>query len=130
MARSIRLWLALGGALAALAACDQVQSRMDKLSKLADDVMKQVGGEALGQPQANSMASVPLDARALSGKRQPAAAIPVKSLQEELATESFFAVGSVIAKPKDDLTEPVVNDNIDLSAADNPATASAPAPSL
>jgi serine protease len=112
-------------ALAGLAACDQVQSRLDKFSKLSKDVEAQVSGDLLGQPPADPMTSAPLEKRALAGRLQPPVVIQPMTLDEMLSTQSFYAVGSVIAKPKEDLTEPVV-DSVDLAAAVDPAAAAAP----
>ncbi|MEP7209411.1 MAG: hypothetical protein ABI740_01130 [Alphaproteobacteria bacterium] len=112
-------------ALAGLAACDQVQSRFDKFSKLSKDVAQQVDGDVLGQAPADPLTAAPLDKRALAGRIQPAVVIQPMTLDEMLSTQSFYAVGSVIAQPKEDLTEAVV-DSVDLAAADNPATATAP----
>jgi serine protease len=114
--------VALGG----LAACDQVQSRIDKFSKLTKDVEQQVSGDVLGQAPADTLSSAPLAAKALAGTLQPPVPIQPMTLDEMLSTQSFYAVGSVIAKPKEDLTEPVV-DGVDLAAADDPAAATQPA---
>jgi serine protease len=116
-------------ALATLAACDQVQSRLDKFSKLSKDVEAQISGDVLGQSAPDPLTAAPLDKRALAGRLQAPVPIQPMTLDEMLSTQSFYAVGSVIAKPKEDLTEPVV-DSVDLAAADNPATATAPGAAL
>jgi serine protease len=113
--QSVR-WLVFGVALSALAACDAVNDRLDKFGKLTSDVIKQISGEST---EVDPLTSAPLEARALFGTVQPAVALPEQSLDELLQTQSFFAVGSVIAMPKEEITEPVVEpDSFDLAAAD------------
>ena len=123
MARKLGLnLLAVGVALTALASCDQVQSRIDKLSKLSADVAKQVGGNVPGN-NLGGLAAMPIEARALAGTLQTPAPVQPQTLDEMLSTHGYFAVGSVIAQPKEDLTEPVV-DEVDVASVD--AAASAP----
>ncbi len=112
-------------ALAGLAACDQVQSRLDKFSKLSKDVEQQVSGDVLGQTPVDLLNAAPLEARALAGTLQKPVAVQPMTLDEMLSTQSFYAVGSVIAKPKEDLTEPVV-DSVELAATDNSTAATQP----
>jgi len=114
--QSVR-WLVVGAALCALVACDQVNDRLDKFGKLTDDVLKQInGGE---EEAADPLTSAPLEARALYGTMQAPIALPEQSLEEMLQTQSFFAVGSVIAMPKEQIVEPVVEpESFDLAAAD------------
>ena len=114
--------LAVGVALTALASCDQVQSRIDKLSKLSADVAKQVGGDVLGN-DLGALAAMPVEARALAGTLQTPVPVQPQTLDEMLSTHGYFAVGSVIAQPKEDLTEAVV-DEVDVASVD--AAASAP----
>jgi serine protease len=114
--RSVR-WLVVGVALSAFAACDQVNDRLDRFGKLTNDVMDQInnGGEAAEDP----LLAAPLEARALYGSVQPAVALPEQTLEEMLQTQSFFAVGSIIAMPKEEMVEPVVEpESFDLAAAD------------
>lgn len=125
-------WLAAGVAAVALAGCDQVKSRADAFGKLVGDVMAQLSGD---DAPADPLAAAPLEARALFGVRQQPVELKPVSLDELLQTESFYAVGSVIAKPKEDIAEPVVDPNtFDLAAAqpgapDAPEVAAAtPAP--
>ena len=121
--------LVAGAALAALAGCDQVNDRMKQLGELTDGVMKQIGGEDDAAP-GDPLAEAPLEARALFGVMQAPVELPVISLEEQLQAQSFFAVGSVIAMPKAQLVEPVVEpESFDLAAAD-PAAADAAADSL
>ncbi|MDZ4762575.1 MAG: S8 family serine peptidase, partial [Alphaproteobacteria bacterium] len=64
-------------------------------------------------------------ARALSGARQEPIEVAAVSLEELLQTESFFAVGSIIAKPRVETAEPAVEpETFDVAAASAPASAS------
>ncbi len=111
-------WLVVGVAVSALAACDQVNDRLDKFGKLTSDVLNQINsGEAASEP--DPLTSAPLEARALFGVLQAPVALPEQSLEEMLQTQSFFAVGSIIAMPKEQMVEPVVEpESFDLAAAD------------
>jgi serine protease len=115
---------AAGAMLAALAACDQINDRLDKFGKLTGDVLNQVnGGEAAQDP----LLTASVEERALFGVQQAPIELQPISLDELLQTQSFFAVGSVIAMPKVEMTEPVVEaESFDLAAAD-PAAPEAPA---
>jgi serine protease len=116
--------LFLGAAFLALAGCDAVQSRIDQLGRLVEASLGQVNGDVLGQPAADPLTTAPLEARALAGVREEPIEIAAVSLEEMLQTESFFAVGSVIAKPREEMVEPVVEaDTFDLAAAAEPASA-------
>lgn len=113
--RSVR-WMISGAALLALGACDQVQTRMDAFGELVERSLAQLSGEA-AEPE-DPLAAAPLEARALFGVQQAPVEIQVASLEEMLSTQSYFAVGSVIAKPREDMVEPVVEpDSFDLAAA-------------
>jgi serine protease len=125
-AKPFALWIAAGVALGALTACDQVQARVDQFGKLVGDVMGQVSGD---EASVDPLQAAPLEARALFGVRQAAVEPPPMSLDEMLSTQSFFAVGSVIAKPKEEIEEPVVDpETFDLAAAEPDAAQPAPAP--
>jgi serine protease len=115
-------------ALVALGACDAVKDRMDKLGQLADAAMKQVNGDVLGQPVVDPLTAAPLEARAVYGTREEPVQLADVTLDELLQTQSFYAVGSVIAKPKEELSEPVVEpESFDLAAAEpDPETAAPP----
>jgi serine protease len=120
-AKRIARWLVVGVALAALAGCDQVQDRLNKFGKLTDEVLKQVSGADGGGDSApvDLLAAAPLEARALFGKMQAVVDVTPVNIEEALQTQSFYAVGSVIAMPKEQVVVPVVEpESFDLSAAD------------
>jgi serine protease len=126
MARKTAMrWLAAGGLILAVSACDAVNDRLSQLGELTNSVMEQMGGgEGAPPPVEDLLAAAPLEARALFGVMQaPVEDTPV-SLEEAIQTQSYFVVGSVIAKPKAEISEPVVEpESFDLEMA----TASAPA---
>lgn len=125
-AKRILAWAAVSAAALAIAACDQVESRVDALSQLVEDSLAQLGGGEA--PPADPLLQAPLEARALFGvQTAPVEAAPV-SLEEMLATQSYFAVGSVIAKPRVDMIEPVVEpESFELATAEPDAAPSEPA---
>jgi len=120
-AKPLMRGLVLGVALAALVGCD----RMDELACGAGGVLDQVSG---GQPRqcgtgvetaaVDPLASAPVEARAVFGVMQAPVDLPPVSLEEMLQTQSFFAVGSVIAMPKVQMVEPVLEpETFDLAAS-------------
>ena len=115
--------LVLGAALAALVGCD----RLDQLGQLAGDALNQItGGEQAEEAAApvDPLASAPLEARAVFGVMQAPVELPPVSLEEMLQTQSFFAVGSVIAMPKEQIVEPVLEpETFDMAAAQPDAAA-------
>jgi hypothetical protein len=117
--------LAAGAALTALSACDQVKSRLDQFGKLTDDVVNQVnGGE--GEQAADPLLSAPLEARAVFGVQTAPIELQPVSLDDLLQTQSFYAVGSLVAKPKEEIAEPVLEtESFDLAAADPSAPVTA-----
>lgn len=115
-------WLALGVALTALAGCD----RLDQLGQLAGDALSQITGGGTEQAEApvDPLEAAPVEARALFGVMQAPVELTPISLEEQLQTQSFFAVGSVIAMPKEQIVEPVLEpESFDLAAANAPAAA-------
>lgn len=119
-------WLALGAACVVVSGCEAADRRLDQFSELVDSVYEQISTEILGNPPANPLTAVPVDARALSGQMVAAVEPEPVSLEERLSTQTYFAVGSVIAKPREDMVEPVVDDaELDAIVTD----ASAPADS-
>lgn len=118
-------WLVLGVALTALAGCD----RLDQLGQLAGDALNQITGGGTEQAEApvDPLEAAPVEARALFGVMQAPVELTPISLEEQLQTQSFFAVGSVIAMPKEQIVEPVIEpESFDLAAANAPAPAPAP----
>lgn len=103
-------WLALGAVCIVVAGCEAADRRIDQFGELVDSVFEQISTEILGNAPVNPMTSVPVDARALSGQMVPAFEPEPATLEERLSTQTFFAVGSVIAKPRQDMVEPVVED--------------------
>ncbi len=109
---------ALGLALLA-AGCEAAQTRIDQLAELARQVGDQVSGTGDKPSTPDPLTTSPLESRALAGTIEPAVEIAAVSLEDLLQTESYFAIGSVIAKPKADLAEPAVEPEIfDVEAAD------------
>ena len=123
--RRLSRWLSLGAALTLVSACEAADRRMQQFSELADAVMEQINTDILGNPPADPLLAAPLDARALAGVQVAAVEPEPVSLQERLSTQTFFAVGSVIAKPREALVEPVVEDE-ELDAMVSPAAAPTP----
>ena len=61
-------WLALGAACVVVSGCEAADRRLDQFSELVDSVYEQISTEILGNPPANPLTAVPVDARALSGR--------------------------------------------------------------
>ena len=123
-------WLALVGALAVTAACD----RLDQLGQLTSDALKQITGgdvETPAGPAVDPLQAAPLEARAVFGVMQAPVELPdvtQQDLEEMLQTQAFFAVGSVIAMPKAEIVEPVLEpETFDLAASQQPAAPDAAA---
>ncbi len=96
--------LAIGLATAALTllpACDLIESRKRNFDELSDQVKKQISHDVLGEAsQEDRLAAASVESRALSGRLEPAPEIADVTIDEALRTESYFAVGSIIAKPR------------------------------
>ncbi len=130
MAAKRRLqWLALVGALSLAAGCD----RLDQLGQLTSDVIAQVTGASPSEPSGpavDPLQMAPVEARALFGAMQAPVVLPDVSqqdLEEMLQTQTFFAVGSVIAMPKTEILQPVLEpESFDLAAAQPTAPDAAP----
>ncbi len=131
--RQVMRWLAAGAMVSALAACDQVGDRLDKFGKMTGDVLNQINGGEEDQAAPDPLLAATPEQRAVFGVQQVAIDPTPVTLEEMLQTQSFFAVGSVIAMPKEEMIEPVVEpDSFDLAAAqpsapDTPAGAAADA---
>lgn len=92
-------WLALLGAAATigLAGCDQTDTRIERAQEIAEAAVDQIaGGEAGGETAGTDMSSVPVEARAFAGEMLE----PTVTVQAE-PPRSRFAVGSIIAKPRE-----------------------------
>lgn len=120
-------WFTLGTALIVVSACEAADRRLQQFGELADSVIEQINTEILGQPPADPLTAVPLDARALNGVRVQAVEPEPVSLDEMLATQTYFAVGSVIAKPREEMVEPIVEDE-ELDTLVTDASADIPDP--
>jgi len=96
--------------LLGLGACD----RMSALSELASGALAQItgSGPATNSPappsDSDRLAAASLDERAVFGVMSAPVDLQPLSLDEMLQTQSFFAVGSVIAMPKQEFVEPVL----------------------
>lgn len=120
------LGVALAGALVGLGGCDRVEA----LGQLAGEALGQLTG---GQPAAPEgpvlpseqelLAAASLDDRALFGAMSAPVDLQPLSLDEMLQTQSFFAIGSVIAMPKTQMTEPVLEPETFSLATDGTASA-------
>lgn len=128
MAKPMMRALVLGVALAALAGCD----RVEQLGQLTSDVLNQITGggqDQQAEAQADPLASAPVEARALFGVMQAPVELTPVSLEEQLQTQSFFAVGSVIAMPKEQIVEPVLEpESFELAATAPDAAATTDTP--
>ncbi|HEY7800324.1 MAG TPA: hypothetical protein VIA80_16265, partial [Hyphomonadaceae bacterium] len=119
-------WVIAGAAASLLGACDAVNDRLDRFGQLTDDVLKQISGA--DSEDVDPLMSAPVEARALFGVMQAPVELAPVNLEEAMQTQSFFAVGSVIAMPKAQIIEPVIEpETFDLAAAD-PAAPEAEAP--
>lgn len=125
--KRIVLCIAAAAAFAGLGGCDRVSA----LGQLAGDALSQItgGSPAQGGPSLPSdedlLAAASLDERALFGPMAAAMELSPLSLDEMLQTQSFFAIGSVIAMPKQQMTEPVLEPESFSLATDGTATAAA-----
>lgn len=120
--------LALAAALAASSGCD----RLAEVGRLAADSFAQVtGGQAPDAPvlvlsDDAILAAAALDDRALFGPMQAPMQLTPINVEEMLQTQRFYAVGSVIAMPRAQMVEPVLEpDAFDLASSDPAAGAGA-----
>ena len=126
--KRIVLGLVAASALVGLGACDRVAA----LGDLAGDALAQITAgspapdEAAQPSESDLLAAASLDDRALFGPMAAPMDLQPINLDEMLQTQSFFAVGSVIAMPKAQFTEPVLEPETFALTADEPV-ASAPA---
>lgn len=80
-----------------LAACDRTEERIDRAREVTEAAIDQVAGNGEAAPEGTDMESVPLEARAFAGSIQTEPMI----VNTENAPRSRFAIGSIIAKPRD-----------------------------
>ncbi|MEM6535909.1 MAG: S8 family peptidase [Pseudomonadota bacterium] len=78
-----------------LSACDQQDERIERVQKLGDAVLDQLGGSEVERPL-RSLDEYPVAARAMAGKIEPWALS-----DEPDRTQRRFVLGSLVAKPKD-----------------------------
>lgn len=110
---------ALATALAVTAGCD----RLGEAGKLAGEAISQItGGAPAEQPvlvlsDDQILAAASVDDRALFGPMQAPIALTAINVDELLQTQRFYAVGSVIAKPRAEIAEPVVDAGFSMSTA-------------
>lgn len=87
--------LAMG--LFGLTACDQTDERLDRAVQLGEAALEQVSGSSSGDDRGTDLASVSTEARAFAGQMMDE---PLVQATSERA-QSRFAIGSIIAKPRD-----------------------------
>lgn len=126
--KRVVLGVALASAVAALGGCDRVGA----LGELAGNALSQLTGGQSAAPQGPAppsdqdlLAAASLDDRALFGAMSAPVDLQPLSLDEMLQTQSFFAVGSVIAMPKAQMVEPVLEPETFSLTADGTASAAA-----
>ncbi len=126
--KRIVLCIAAAGALAGLGGCERVAA----LGELAGDALGQITGGGSDAPplatlpsEEDLLAAASLDDRALFGAMAAPIDLQPLSLDEMLQTQSFFAVGSVIAMPKTQITEPVLEPETFSLTDSAPAASSA-----
>ena len=100
---------ALTAMLAATAGCD----RLNEAGKLASDALSQLTGgsqesQVLVLTDDQILVAASVDDRALFGPMQAPVALAPINVDEMLQTQRFYAVGSVIAMPKVEITQPVL----------------------
>jgi len=137
--------IAIGAAMASLlvlSACDQQGTRLERARELADATLDQISGRAVVEPDADKtlMTASVMD-RAIAGTL-------VNDMAVQMAGEkSMFAIGSIIAKPKDiqpasvdeealmmmdeeDVFEDIESEEAFIEEAPAAAPPAAPAPSV
>ncbi|MEO0786379.1 MAG: hypothetical protein AAFY10_11830, partial [Pseudomonadota bacterium] len=78
-----------------LTACDRTDERLERAGELVDASIDQLSGVESDTSDKVDMASVPLDARAFAGGEL----VQVQIAEEQ--PRALFAIGSIIAKPRD-----------------------------
>lgn len=108
----------LATALVTMTGCD----RLNEAGKLAGDALSQLTGGAqdsgvLVISDEQIMAAASVDERALFGTMSAPIALTPINVDDLLQTQRFFAVGSIIAMPKAQIVEPVLEpESFDLTA--------------
>lgn len=88
--------MALAAAIT-IAACDRTEERIENAKTVTEAAIEQVTGGGETPPEGTDMKSVPLEARAFAGSIQTEPLV----VNTESASRSRFAIGSIIAKPRD-----------------------------
>jgi serine protease len=119
--------IAVTMALLSSAGCD----RLAEVGKLAGDALNQVtgGGETdspiLVVSDEQILAAASVDDRALFAPMQAPIDLTPINVDELLQTQRFYAVGSIIAMPKVDISEPVLEpESFELAASEPDVSAS------
>lgn len=119
---------ALAAALTSTAGCD----RVGELGQLAGDAISQItGGKQEESPvlvlsEEQILAAASVDDRALFGPMQAPIQLAPVNVDELLQTQRFYAVGSIIAMPKVQMKEPVLEpDSFSLDTGAAPSDISA-----
>ena len=116
--------------LAATAGCD----RLNEAGKLASDALSQITGGSQESPvlvltDDQILAAASVDDRALFGPMQAPVQLSPISVDDLLQTQRFYAVGSIIAMPKVEITQPVLEPE-SFSLIEEPTDASQAASAL
>lgn len=105
----LRPLLAGIAASAFLAACDQVDTRIERAKDIAGTSAGQISGETVVDPSSRNLQAASIEARALAGTVMAEFFVD----EEELP---LFAIGSIIAKPRDiPATEAVMFESEELT---------------
>lgn len=109
-------WASVVVALGMVVSCEQAEQKQNNLKRLTEKVQDQLAHDVLREPtQIDYLEQASVEARAMSGTIIGSQAIPERTLEEALKTESYFVVGSVIAKPKIAMTS-IVEEEMPASA--------------
>ncbi len=95
--RPTAILIALSAGILALSGCDLVEDRAERARKVTEAAVEQVSGDTTQAEQGADMADVSVEARAFSGQfmEQP-------EFESRMAVgPSRFAIGSIVAKPRE-----------------------------
>lgn len=102
---------ALAGGLLGLVACDRQDERVGNFEDIIGAAVEQVAGGGADGDDGTSMADVPVDARAF--------AAPARTQDPQMASQRpRFAIGSIIAKPRDVPPPPSPQEALMMQAPD------------